>query len=647
MYIKKMTARFGALEGESLELSPGLNVIYAPNESGKSTWCAFLRAMLYGVDTKERARQGQQPDKKKYQPWSGTPMSGSMDIETADGPVTLRRWTERVGQPMQAFSATVTGTDTPVTGLTADGVGEHLTGVPREVFERTAFIRQAGLGVSSDPELDKRLAAIVSAGDEGQSYSETDKRLRTWLRRRKRAVPELEEAMAGTRRELEAIERSALDMDEMDRQIAQAQREQRQAEASLAEARRAQRDAAREAYNRTRAEWTAREGVFRQAQEEKDAAVAALQETVFGAMGPERAAKQVRDDLDQADELERQANALPNTLLGLIPVALGAAALIVSIFWSKMAWAIVGLVYLAMTVLLSRWRRGVLRTKDELLARRADIFAGYGVEEPGQIEELLDEYDELWQAAQAAARRLAAAETELNRARGVKEAAEERYMADINVIGGNTEAARTSHAVEASRARVEELRRRRDMAAGRAQTLGDPLVIRSELAAQEDRRAELLAQEEALELAVQTLEQADRELRERFSPQLARDAAALFSQLTGGRYDEITLARDLTAKARPAGDAVGREMDYLSRGAQDQLYLALRLAMCSLVLPQEQGCPIVLDDALVAFDRERMEKALALLCQQARTRQVLLFTCHERELDRFAGDETVTTIRLG
>ena len=90
MIIKKMTAWFGTLEGASLELGEGLNVIYAPNESGKSTWCAFIRAMLYGVDTGQRARQGQQPDKKKYLPWSGAPMSGSMDVLTAEGSTVLR-----------------------------------------------------------------------------------------------------------------------------------------------------------------------------------------------------------------------------------------------------------------------------------------------------------------------------------------------------------------------------------------------------------------------------------------------------------------------------------------------------------------------------------------------------------------------------
>ena len=51
MIIKKMRANFGGLEKAEIELNEGLNVITAPNESGKSTWCAFIRSMLYGIDS--------------------------------------------------------------------------------------------------------------------------------------------------------------------------------------------------------------------------------------------------------------------------------------------------------------------------------------------------------------------------------------------------------------------------------------------------------------------------------------------------------------------------------------------------------------------------------------------------------------------
>ena len=66
-----MTATFGALDGAVLTPGEGLTVVTAPNETGKSTWAGFLKAMLYGIDTRERDRSGFLADKTRYLPWSG------------------------------------------------------------------------------------------------------------------------------------------------------------------------------------------------------------------------------------------------------------------------------------------------------------------------------------------------------------------------------------------------------------------------------------------------------------------------------------------------------------------------------------------------------------------------------------------------
>ena len=51
-----------------MQLRPGMNLRTLPNEAGKSTWVAFITAMLYGVPTSERASRGSIPDKTRYQP---------------------------------------------------------------------------------------------------------------------------------------------------------------------------------------------------------------------------------------------------------------------------------------------------------------------------------------------------------------------------------------------------------------------------------------------------------------------------------------------------------------------------------------------------------------------------------------------------
>ena len=70
MKIYKMTATFGKLEHAELTLQPGLNILTAPNEWGKSTWCAFLVAMLYGLDTRAKTTKTTLADKERYAPWS-------------------------------------------------------------------------------------------------------------------------------------------------------------------------------------------------------------------------------------------------------------------------------------------------------------------------------------------------------------------------------------------------------------------------------------------------------------------------------------------------------------------------------------------------------------------------------------------------
>ena len=93
MDILHLTATFGRLEHQELTLSPGLNVLYAPNETGKSTWGAFIRTMLYGLSTRER---GPLADKNRFAPWSGAAMQGRMDVSEAEDAYTLLRDTKRV-----------------------------------------------------------------------------------------------------------------------------------------------------------------------------------------------------------------------------------------------------------------------------------------------------------------------------------------------------------------------------------------------------------------------------------------------------------------------------------------------------------------------------------------------------------------------
>ena len=145
-----MTATFGRLQGQSLELRDGLNIIEAPNETGKSTWCAFLASMLFGVNSRERDRAGFIADKNRYAPWTGISMSGRLDCRSGGEDLTIIRTTRRQTAPLSDFRAVYTGTGETVPGLTGQTCCEKLLGVSRDVFDGSAFIRQAGLSITQD-----------------------------------------------------------------------------------------------------------------------------------------------------------------------------------------------------------------------------------------------------------------------------------------------------------------------------------------------------------------------------------------------------------------------------------------------------------------------------------------------------------------
>ena len=215
MKIYRMTATFGKLEQATLELQPGLNIITAPNEWGKSTWCAFLAAMFYGVDTRAKTSKNGLADKERYAPWSGSPMAGRMDLNWEGRDITIERRTAR-RIPLGEFQAYETASGVPVTELTASNCGAMLLGVEQSVFRRAGFIRQGELPVTQDEALRRRLNALVTTGDDSGAADFLATELKDLKNRcrynRTGLLPQAEAEKA-------ALEAKLAEMDELDLQI--------------------------------------------------------------------------------------------------------------------------------------------------------------------------------------------------------------------------------------------------------------------------------------------------------------------------------------------------------------------------------------------------------------------------------------------
>ena len=634
MIIRHMQGTFGTLDGEQLRLDTGLNIIYAPNESGKSTWCAFLRAMLYGIDTSQRARAGFVPDKQKYAPWSGKPMAGELELEQDGKCITIRRWTEAKSAPMRAFSAVYTGTDIPVPGLTANDAGEQLTGVSAEVFQRSAFIGQGGLVVTGTPELEKRISAIVTSGEEASSYTEADAQLRAWLRRRRSgqhgALPELEQRIADTETQLHRLERNAQEQAACAAELRETESELQTVTDQMNAARQRQRRAALSSMGEEKSNLRTLEQALEQARRDAAAKRTALEQTHFGVQTPDEAGETAERDAQRAQALSDTAAHGGKPYFWIAALVLAALCAVLGYLVAQpLYYAAIALAAAALVLLIAA-ANGRQRAQ-QASAALGKLLRSYGAQDADGIYYQAEVHRAAYRACAAAM------ETERRAAAALEDAREhqcethERLLQSLDFESGTGEAAalyQRRSALESVRTR---LRTQQAQLTGAALAIGDPMALKSEHAQLLEQRDALERQYAALALAIETLGRADAELQSRFSPQLAQKAADYMDYLTGGRYDELVLARDLSAKARSADDPTPHDTAYLSAGTADLLYLSVRLALCELTCPTDDPCPLVLDDTLVNFDDARARRAMALFREIAQHRQVILFTCHERD----------------
>lgn len=626
--IKKMIATFGALDHATLTPGDGLTVITAPNESGKSTWIAFLKAMFYGIDTKERDKVGYLADKNRYQPWSGAPMSGEIQLDWNGRDITIRRTSTRTA-PMQQFEAVYTASGDPVPGLTGANVGQMLLGVSKDVFSRSALVGQNAVGITANPELESRVSALATTGEEDVSASATQRTLKDWRNRRRSnrsngLIPELENELSGVEHALRDLESARVRREEAQRQLEllAGQREELEQERELH-----RKLAVRELNRRCG------EALERLQTAETELAELPPADPAFDGLTAAEAKEKVLLLQAQAEEQSRrqEQNAVKSdlqrrrktvkTLFKLMLILFGGGGLVMVIagfvarFYAISYWGF-GLMFAA--VALSILFVLLLGNIDQKLGRIAET------EQP--------EEEILIPDAEAYAQWLM---TRDNLQREVRHC-RERYD-DLTAQGArpvNTleqlptptrTAGETASMLSAVERDVIRWQTQLDQAIGALRS--DPVELEARCGELEEKLERRTAEFDALTLALDVLESANAALRERFSPTLNREAADIFSDLTGGKYHALTLSRDFSAMV---GEDSARSSLYLSAGTMDQLYLSVRLALCKLTVPE---APILLDDALCAFDDTRTELALKTLAKLSEQRQIMLFSCHIREAD--------------
>jgi uncharacterized protein YhaN len=139
-----------------------------------------------------------------------------------------------------------------------------------------------------------------------------------------------------------------------------------------------------------------------------------------------------------------------------------------------------------------------------------------------------------------------------------------------------------------------------------------------------------------LRLASEVLQRAIESYREKHQGPVLTRASELFSSLTLGDHCGLTTGfgdddKSVLVAIRKNKEQV--QVEGLSDGTRDQLYLALRLAAIEHHVQTVAPCPVVFDDILINSDDSRATVALEVIGELAKYTQVLFFTHHRRLAD--------------
>ena len=708
MRIYKMTATFGKLEHATLTLEPGLNILHAPNEWGKTTWCAFLSAMLYGLDTRAKSTRDRLADKERYLPWSGILMSGRIDLNWQGRDITIERKTKG-RTPLGDFRAYETESGLPVPELTAANCGQQLLGVEQSVFHRSGFIRLSDLPVTQDEALRRRLNELVTTGDESGDAERLEKGLKDLKNKcrynRSGLLPQAEgrlrelEATAQQRQALQeqcqalsqrlgetTVWHQALENHRTALQFAAAQEDLRRVEqakesrdvaaAQLAQmedqcANHPSREVCGEklqALQAFQAQWSEAQ---RQAQLLPPVPEAPPAPAPFQGLSGEEAVAMADRDGGEYQALLQKTGLIPCLILGLAGLV-AAGWMLFSGHWS-LALIVLGLSFVPS--LLYGWSRKkkqqqaqaleakygssapslwrataseysaalkdytlqkleYQRTHRELDIRLAELEVTRqslcGQQAPEAVipvwQDILRQLDQLDGLRRDARRWEEHLQTLQAMVRPVPEPAGED---PLTYPEGETERLLAEAAAEEQR-----LKTRLDQATGRLNTFPDAHVLESETVKTREQIQRLEDTYAALTLAQDTLARAKQDLQRRFAPRISQRAQELLGQMTGGRYDRLSLNPDFTLLSGASGEDTLHEALWRSSGTIDQLYLSLRLAVAEVLTPE---APLILDDALVRFDDNRMLSAMEILKEMSQKKQILLFSCQQRESSSLSG----------
>ena len=587
---------YGKIENREVILKNGINLIKGYNEAGKSTILSFLNSMLYGID---KTKKGNISEYDKYLPWLSTNFSGSMEYSLSDGQkyYVFRDFKKKIPVVLDKNRNDIT-LNFKQSRKGIDFLDEQI-GVDKKTFENTSISYQklVVLDDKNKAEMAGRLANLVSTGEENFSYEELIKKLNNKQleeigssRTKKRPINNIEERIL----KLEKEKMEVLNVKDKKERMNEEREETQKQFATIGYIKQMINEI-KENFLKKEAEKKIYSEIYNRIEKKK-----------------EEIEEKKKERIDVITK-EKVFDRIKWIYLVLTIIAIPAAYFYI---YSLIVYVLALIVVYIFARNNRDKRMEELEERNRAVEKELNILRKDIIQDERVIQKEKKEFEERFENLKN--------EMYLKYKNYVNRDYLDRIL-NKDIEGVFKEASEIEKEYETTMYRLSQINAERNVVES---TSGKLTEIVEELEELKQEREKLLNYNDTIEIAKEVLKESYDELKNNVGPEFDKKLSYIVGKITNNKYNDVYIDNEHNIKIKTEhGEYVNLER--FSTGTIEQVNLALRLAYIDTI--SKERLPIILDEAFAFYDDERLGNIMRFLSEEYIDRQVIIFTCSNRE----------------
>ena len=588
MEIRKLKINgFGKLKDKDIELKEGINIIYGKNEAGKSTLLKFITGMFYGVSKNKNG--GNIPEIDKVEPWDNEEFSGKINY-VLDNKNEYEVYREFKKKNPKIFNSNLEdiSKDFNIDKTKGNQFFYDQTGLDESTFITSVITKQGEVKLDdkSQNNIIQKISNILGTGEDTNSYSKIISKLKKKLNdevgtsnTKEKPINTVEKRINELSIEKEKLEAYQSEQFEIEEEI-------RKIKLDIVD-------------NKERLETLKTANI--------------KLETIKSEEGKINVLKKLNEDTKlEIEQLKNKSkekiNSLKTNKITLRDKIIISILIIISaimfIFLRNKYIAIlptlISILYI--TFIAIKINRNKSELKEEK-RKYKDKINDANSKAKAQVEEIKTIENDYNQKL-----------NEIYKQYNIKE--NENVIQEINSLQSKiNEKTLKLHTTEIDYNNINP-------------KLEKLINIEEELESLLNDRKDLKQKSYEIKKAIETLEMAYNKMKEEITPKFTEKLSDTIKNVSNNKYNKvkINISGEIIVEDSN-GNYINAEN--LSLGTIDQLYLALRLASIEEIT--EETMPIILDEAFAYYDNERLKNILEYMSKEYKNRQIIIFTCTDRE----------------